>query len=160
MQIPFELTDEEVDALHKAYRQEQKRRWYYSNRDKCLAQAKGWRQAHKPRLTQAKAAWDKRNPHKRIETRWKRAGIKEAKFTRYTELNEQQGGVCAICGAPPKTRRLAWDHNHLTGQSRGLLCGSCNIRLGWFEKLLTDEVWFEKASTYLDKWASSSSLSE
>lgn len=28
------------------------------------------------------------------------------------EMEKEQGGVCAICGHPPKTRRLAVDHNH------------------------------------------------
>lgn len=37
-----------------------------------------------------------------------------------------QGGGCAICGARPRTRRLAVDHNHRTGAVRGLLCYRCN----------------------------------
>ena len=40
-----------------------------------------------------------------------------------------QRGVCAICGRPPKTRRLAVDHNHKTGRVRGLLCPWCNRSL-------------------------------
>src|SRR4051794_16889408 len=41
----------------------------------------------------------------------------------YDELFEAQGGCCAICGGECKTRRkLAVDHNHNTGDVRGLLC--------------------------------------
>ena len=40
-----------------------------------------------------------------------------------------QGGVCAICGAAPKTRRLHVDHNHRTNTVRGLLCFRCNRAL-------------------------------
>jgi len=40
----------------------------------------------------------------------------------YEELLEAQGGGCAICGNPPKTRRLDVDHDHRTGAIRGLLC--------------------------------------
>jgi len=40
-----------------------------------------------------------------------------------------QGGVCAICGNPPKTRRLDVDHDHKTGVIRGLLCFTCNHHL-------------------------------
>jgi hypothetical protein len=37
-----------------------------------------------------------------------------------------QGGICAICGHPPKVRSLSVDHDHVTGRIRGLLCWSCN----------------------------------
>lgn len=49
----------------------------------------------------------------------------------YDRLFESQKGVCAICGKPDMTgRRLAIDHNHQTGEIRGLLCGMCNVTLG------------------------------
>jgi Recombination endonuclease VII. len=44
----------------------------------------------------------------------------------YERLLAEQGGVCAICGNPPKTRRLHVDHDHKTGRVRGLLCYRCN----------------------------------
>lgn len=50
-------------------------------------------------------------------------------------LEAKQGGVCAICGCPPKNPpTLAIDHNHSTGKIRGLLCGTCNTRLGFLER--------------------------
>lgn len=45
---------------------------------------------------------------------------------RYKELEEIQKGVCSICFKPPKRNRLVVDHNHETGQIRGLLCDVCN----------------------------------
>lgn len=51
----------------------------------------------------------------------------------YVELSESQGGVCAICGTEPVKKALAVDHNHITGEIRGLLCGSCNMALGQLE---------------------------
>lgn len=44
----------------------------------------------------------------------------------YDDLLAAQGGVCAICGNPPKTRRLHIDHDHATKRVRGLLCYACN----------------------------------
>ena len=42
----------------------------------------------------------------------------------YERLLAEQGGRCAIRGCPrtPKTRRFHIDHDHATGQVRGLLC--------------------------------------
>lgn len=44
----------------------------------------------------------------------------------YEELLKRQGGKCAICRARPRSKRLAVDHNHTTGEVRGLLCSRCN----------------------------------
>ncbi len=54
----------------------------------------------------------------------------------YTEMLNAQGGRCAICLEKPKGKRLAVDHDHQTGQARGLLCEGCNQALG----LLHDSV--------------------
>jgi hypothetical protein len=42
----------------------------------------------------------------------------------YAAMLERQGGRCAIpgCKSTPKTRRFHVDHDHATGQVRGLLC--------------------------------------
>lgn len=48
----------------------------------------------------------------------------------YDRILEHQGGVCYICGRPPKNVRLAVDHDHKTGLIRGLLCWTCNSGLG------------------------------
>jgi|SRR5579859_4904101 len=57
----------------------------------------------------------------------------------YEEALANQGGVCAICGKPETARhrygpiRLAVDHDHITGEFRGLLCSGCNTGLGKFQ---------------------------
>lgn len=50
----------------------------------------------------------------------------------YDLLFEAQGGKCAICGGGTTKRHLAVDHNHKTGEIRGLLCGLCNSGLAKF----------------------------
>lgn len=46
-----------------------------------------------------------------------------------------QKGRCGICGGANGGRRLCIDHDHQTGQIRGLLCHRCNTSLG----LLNDD---------------------
>lgn len=49
----------------------------------------------------------------------------------YDAMYEAQGGLCAICKAPPVIgRRLSVDHNHDTLAVRDLLCDGCNLGLG------------------------------
>lgn len=61
------------------------------------------------------------------------------KYEDYDRMLEEQHGVCAICGKPetkPNAKYLAVDHNHETGEVRGLLCNNCNRALG----LLKDDI--------------------
>ena len=45
--------------------------------------------------------------------------------------------TCGICGKRNlKGRNQHIDHDHDTGQVRGILCAACNIKVGFFEKNL------------------------
>jgi hypothetical protein len=65
---------------------------------------------------------------------------------RYDEMLAGQGGGCAICDEPPGEKRLCVDHDHDTGEVRGLLCHGCNVMLG----LLTPTR-IQRAAEYL-RW--------
>jgi len=49
----------------------------------------------------------------------------------YNELFNQQKGKCAVCERDHTefNTSLAVDHNHVTGEIRGLLCNYCNHRV-------------------------------
>lgn len=55
---------------------------------------------------------------------------------KYSDMLASQNGVCAICGTHEqsvqfgKVVELSVDHNHITGEVRGLLCMACNQGLG------------------------------
>jgi len=62
-----------------------------------------------------------------------------ATTAQYEQINQQQQGCCAICGAEDghmskmgHKARLSLDHDHTTGELRGLLCNRCNRGLGFF----------------------------
>lgn len=67
----------------------------------------------------------------------------------YEQLQASQNGRCAICHRLPGKRRLDVDHNHDTGQIRGLLCRSCNTALGKFQDSI--EI-LANASAYLQAY--------
>lgn len=54
----------------------------------------------------------------------------------YNKMLKSQQYRCAICGNTGNGKALHLDHNHITGQVRGLICYNCNTGLGQFK---TDE---------------------
>lgn len=69
----------------------------------------------------------------------------------YARRLAEQDGRCAICGKRPRNRRLAVDHNHFTGEVRGLLCYFCNhFVLGTVE---FDPIAAHNAAVYLSNIA-------
>jgi hypothetical protein len=57
-----------------------------------------------------------------------------------------------VCGRPEtatrngKAKHLAVDHNHETGKVRHLLCGNCNMMIGYANE---NPLTLEKAAAYL-----------
>ena len=74
----------------------------------------------------------------------RRYGISE---DQYDQRLTEQLGLCAICGEGCRSGgRLSVDHDHKTGEVRGLLCKQCNLAIG----LLGDDPQrVDAAATYL-----------
>ncbi len=65
-------------------------------------------------------------------------------------LYREQGGKCAICDAPGPMRGagcLFIDHDHATGERRGLICGECNKALPVMERV--GPTWALRVIAYL-----------
>lgn len=109
------------------------KRYYHKHKDKILLKRK--ENPYPPEK--------KRDQHLR-----RQYGITQE---RYDEMLNEQGGLCAICHRPPATHSsykiLHVDHNHVTGEVRGLLCATCNGNFGWFEQFKENvEDYFERTS--------------
>jgi hypothetical protein len=109
-------------------------------------------------FAQKKPEWREQRGGREIErARWLRTTF-GLTLEQYDEILEAQGGVCAICGAPPGEKNLGVDHDHACCPSsrktcgkciRGLLCMNCNQELGFMEKFRSNPLWVEKADAYL-----------
>ncbi len=80
----------------------------------------------------------------------KNYGIGASKY--YDKKFVDQNGVCEICGKTDVTKqKLSLDHNHKTGQWRGLLCKKCNTALGVLHADETLEL-LHTAIKYMEKY--------
>lgn len=83
-------------------------------------------------------------PRRRRTNRAKLLGVDDAT---YAAMLAAQGGHCAICPSEPATRRLHVDHDHATGEVRGLLCFRCNR---WLPSWATPEL-LRAAADYIER---------
>jgi hypothetical protein len=68
----------------------------------------------------------------------------------YNQMFNVQEGKCAICGRHQNELKqpLHVDHNHITGEVRGLLCYNCNPMLGYAKSNVNI---LKKAIEYLEE---------
>lgn len=72
---------------------------------------------------------------------------------KYDSMVATNNGLCWICC---KRKAAVVDHDHKTGNVRGLLCKYCNIGLSFFD----NKTYYERALKYLSNELYSVSLSE
>ena len=107
------------------------------------------------RQAETVAAWKHANPDRRwVHLIWWRYRLRPDD---YRAILEAQGSLCAVCRQPfPSTSPATIDHDHLCDHDdrgtascrrcvRGILCTSCNLRLGSVE----DIPWLREALRYL-----------
>ena len=131
-------------------KKELSRIWKTNNLEKCRLNNRKARKKYKQNNREKFNAYNRdymqRNKEKRESSRIQRTyGLSPDDFNK--RLLDQDG-VCAICQQEcTRFGRLSVDHDHKTGEVRGLLCNNCNKGLGIFK----DEIKrFERAIKYLD----------
>ena len=90
-------------------------------------------------LYEAHRSWTVKNPARVQEYRnkdsWtlaKRCARRGITPEQLADRYERQEGCCAICKTEVALMESAIDHNHETGEFRGVLCKQCNRALGMF----------------------------
>jgi hypothetical protein len=109
---------------------------WYADRGRCCECAKenagrNYRANRQARINYCKS-YIERNPDSNHKAHLKRAfGIS---YETYQEILAAQFGRCGNCGtSDPQSKKNRWhvDHCHSTQKIRGILCGPCNLMLGW-----------------------------
>lgn len=118
------------------------------NRSKAAKDMADWRKKNKKHHRDYMRAYCRKNKV-RINEEQKRLRIKRLygiTLEQFAERLKTQGGGFAICERKAKKYRLSIDHDHITGQIRGILCAPCNRAIG----TLGDSVeGLQKAINYL-----------
>lgn len=127
------------------------------NFSKNKSKKTGFHNICKPCSNNRKAMYNIEYPEKRRQSQIKYDfGIS---WEMYELKFKSQNGCCAICATPLKLHKgidsdfdvACVDHNHQTGEVRGLLCTDCNLGLGKFKDSLT---FIQSASEYLVQYGS------
>jgi hypothetical protein len=140
-----------------------RKRSYEKNRDKELLYAKNHRLAHPEEYSMRYKKYYEINKEKEIERKkeWRKSHAKSVRkyylrikyditLDDYEEMLISQNNSCKICGSiSPNRKNVKYfhiDHDHKTGEIRGLLCHECNTGIG---KLKDDPTLLRKAASYL-----------
>ena len=124
----------------------------YKTKEARSAFQRKWRKANAEHVKKWNKSNYAKNPRRQISATIKyKYGIT---YEDYERMLAEQGGCCAICGSSDSGGRGRFhiDHAHSCCPSqktcgnclRGLLCSTCNTRLG-----IVESEWFAKAKSYL-----------
>lgn len=95
---------------------------FYNDKSKKIGKKRECKECHKSRPN---------NTSKEARINARLNWLYGIKYTEYKKLYKKQSGCCKICDLPFDV--LCVDHNHDTGEVRGLLCSRCNRGLGCFK---------------------------
>lgn len=131
------------------------KRWREENREKVREYSRAWREKNADHIKDYNASYMPEYYQREgaAISRWKR-NLKAYDLTPadFNKMWQAQNGKCAICQheMAPRGRKkdaATVDHNHATGEVRGLLCRGCNHGIG---NLKDDPEILLRAAEYLN----------
>lgn len=113
------------------------------------AYKKAWKLANPDKVAASLLRQSARIAQAEIRRRARNNGLDPEMVAAYYNAHD---GRCEICGNPPRPggRDLNMDHDHATGEFRGMLCDNCNAGIGRFKD---DTMRLESAILYLKRHA-------
>jgi hypothetical protein len=127
---------------HREQYIENMRKWSQEHREQKSEYYKKWRQEHLEHKREYYRKWQQTRGYIFFRlARWKHLGIKINTWQEFRTLFLKVGGKCEICGRELRMTKLeksskpiaCLDHDYVTGLPRGILCNTCNTRVGIFE---------------------------
>lgn len=130
-------------------------KWRAKNREKYNTMMQDWRAKNRERSCEISRKSYHKNKTRDARRRYHLKSKYGVSLEEYAEKLTAQNGVCAICTNPETSLRrgtiksLDVDHNHDSGQVRGLLCSACNAALGLLQE---DKERLQAMINYLNHW--------
>lgn len=143
---------QEYHRRNKRKRNATSRKWYKENTDEKKAYSSAYYQRNKAKL---RDAYRSRAKQVSYQHREKKYGITREEFNALWLAQGRKCGMCRVYvtryGKPNRANAACVDHNHKTGEIRGILCSTCNKGLGLIGDKKSNAV---NAVKYLSRGAS------
>lgn len=144
---------ESAEAARMITRREYEKEWRAKNREHVSAKAREYYQRNKHRINTPER-YAKQNADRRVKNAVDPLSVRrrnlQSKFgltlEQHGEMLAQQNYRCAVCQQFSE-KMLAVDHDHETGQIRGMLCRGCNTALGLLKE---DPLRIRALATYVE----------
>lgn len=140
-----------IEDERKARRRASKSKYADANKEKRASYDREYYNQNKDQIIARKTIWKACNPEKvRRYARTSRAAKYNMTAEAWDLMFKAQEESCAVCRSPEPKSKQDWhtDHDHATGEVRGILCRACNHLLGHAEDNIET---LSNAITYLKK---------
>ncbi len=109
-----------------------KRKYREENKDMIAAQQKRYREKNQKRISQLQKKYNRSEHGRRKQRKAPLRALYGLSIEQHERMYLGQEGQCAVCGEAVPYSKINTDHDHKTGEVRGLLCYKCNLGLGFF----------------------------